>query len=496
MPVRFLKDEPKKKTKVRFLDEEPQKEASSLPGFIAGAGDVASFGLARLPAALIRTLNEPTSVLNEETFLQRFGRQLEEVGEDVQKAKEESPVASGIGGVLGFLSPGSLGKKVFEKTASTAGRVLPQNIIGRALGTGVGSAALEQGLSERSLTDISGRLEDLKGDVATGSAVDLGLLMAPKTLRLPKQAASSISKRFSNSAFAKQATKGLVDAVEKGKKTLGELAAERGLFGFKRGLLSKVVSKRKDFGEQIGNALKQFDERTVNPNDVLKELNSVKDRFKRTGNINAAKQIEKRAAAWLDNILEQRGLSKVGVGDLTKIGLSPSEANLLKREFSTEASSVFKLASPDAVSSVNAEFANAMSKGLRKEIEKIVPEIRNLNKEFHIYDELADTISKSIASDLKSGALTIRSPFSTGGAATAGAFIGGLPGAIIGGGAAQLTRSFPVQTFLAAQLSRIANNKGVSDIAADMISHPVFRRAILRAVVEAGNSVRNDEAKD
>jgi hypothetical protein len=53
---------------------------------------------------------------------------------------------------------------------------------------------------------------------------------------------------------------------------------------------------------------------------------------------------------------------------------------------------------------------------------------------------------------------------------------------LIGGGAIQISRSFPVKSFLAAKLSKVAGKQVAPELASEVMAHPSLRKAVFDAL--------------
>lgn len=386
-----------------------------------------------------------------------------------------APVGALIGAGLG----GAAGQSIQNPLRQAIG-LDPRSTIGQNLKS-VGQAGLNMAAGEAT-GQVGGKLLNLGGQA-------LKSLATSKSIQ-PKL--EGMAARMATSSVP-QSTTQIAKAVEEGQPTLGTQLAQRGKYGFKNTILEYAKQGKEKFGKLLGQELDSMASQGIDPNNAVKALDDIEMRYTRTGNLEAAKIIENRKAAWLDQILNKKEKMFVPTGEAVnqKI-LTPAQANILKREFSAEARSVFKKDNFDAVSGVNAEFAHAMAKGLRKEIENIVPRAKFLNKEFHFYDELTDAISTSIARDLQKGGLTIAQPLSTGAAAGAGLAIGGPAAAMAGGAAIQAARTFPVKTYLSAQLLKAAGKEitpeVASQISSQMMAHPTFRKAIIKSIISASTA--------
>ena len=250
-----------------------------------------------------------------------------------------------------------------------------------------------------------------------------------------------------------------------------------------------VKAKRADISRRLGQALDAASEQRIDPREAIKELDPLKQKFKRLGNKAALRKIERQEAEFLRDHLDlQSGAAftptDIPTEQLAKAGLptlTPKEASIIKTLNQRVAKSTFSQAPLD-VAAVQKEFSKNLSTGLRKEIEKVVPEASYLNKELHVYDQLVESLSTSIARDISKGGISIAAPFTTAGGVAGGALLGGPTGALIGGGAIQISRSFPVKSFLAAKLSKVAGKQVAPELASEVMAHPSLRKAVFDAL--------------
>ena len=387
-------------------------------------------------------------------------------------------ILGGIGGAIPTLGMGAPGAA----------------ILGAGVG-GAGGKSLEQallGLIGKNKNTLGQNLADVgKAGLAGAASEGIGQSIVPGLKALGqapgiKQAGQYIAKKAGNitqslgtSAFP-QAPKEVAEAVSAGKQTIGEQAAYKGIYGFKRNVLGLLNSQKKNIGESLDVALESAKAEKIDPQIVVKELDTVKQKFLNLGNTESAKAVEKRAADWLGQF--GSGLDEAGA-PVTKY-LTPSEANVLKRQFANQAKQAFKQADFTDTASLNAEFSEAMAKGLRKAIENVVPQAKILNKEYHLYDKLAESVSMTLARDLLRSGLPVSGQLAAAEAGAVAGFAGASPatGAI----ASVASRSFPVKTFLAAQLAKIAKSGVTPEVARDvtlnLMSHPTFKNLIYKTV--------------
>ncbi len=386
-------------------------------------------------------------------------------------------VGGAVGGVPGAGFGGAAGRSIENPIRQVLGLSPPMSLADNFKTAGLAGLNMAAG---EGVGQIGGKLLGVAGD-------------AIKSIARSKPIAPFVQNAANRLATSSvpQSTTQIAKSVEEGTPTLGQQLAQRGQYGFKQTIFDYAKAGKEKFGKWLGEELDAAASQGIDPNKAAQALDDVEKRFLRTGNKEAAKIIENRKAAWLDSVLNNKEKLFLKPDEAVGKGLlSPSEANILKREFASEASSVFKQENFDAVSGVNAEFAHALAKGLRREIEKVVPNAEYLNKEFHFYDQLSNAISTGIARDLQKGGLTIAQPFSTGAAAGTGLALGGPAGAIAGGTGVQLARTFPVKTYLAAQLTKLAGKEITpelaSQVSSQMLAHPTFRKAIFKAISSIG----------
>lgn len=404
----------------------------------------------------------------------------------------------GVGSGVPTLGVGTVGgATVGAGLGGASGKALENALLGLYANR---QTPLKQGLQDTAIAGIEGSTAELGGQ-AIGPALRLagkGISKVPGVQRAGqflKRQAGYLAEGLGTSALP-QTQREVAEAVSKGKDTLGLETAKRGIYGFKRKVLDFAKAGRDRFGDSLDELLSSSD-RTINPETIVKGLEDLKADFLKTGDDFAVKQIEEKAAKWLDTMMTNQKAAFIGPDEAIKNGvLNLQQANLLKRMFGKQAKSFFRKESADAMAAVNAEFANAMRSTLKKEIEKIVPGVKFANKEFRFYDDLVDALSGELAKDLRQGVIKIKNPLTTAGVSSAGFGAAGLSGAAVGAGAVQVARTFPVKTYLAAQLSKVAGEgvkKAAPEVTANLMSHPTFRNAIFRAATRA--TIVNEQKK-
>ena len=291
-------------------------------------------------------------------------------------------------------------------------------------------------------------------------------------------------RKIATPAFP-QPVKEVAEAVATGQRTVGEEAAARGISGFKNKVFNLAKAKVSQFGSQLDDALRAADDELIDPREVVKRLEPVKQKFQRLGNKSALRQIERKEAQFIkDNIIDEDifFVTPEGVAVAGQPSLKPSEANIIKRLHQRIAKFG---ASPFETTPVPREFSKALSRGIREEIEGVVPQASYLNKELHIYDEISDIVATSIARDLSRGGVSLPQTIFTGGGLAGGAVIGGGAGAVAGAGvaaaASKIPKSFPIRTFLASKLSKVAGGEATEGMAAELMAHPTMRDALFKA---------------
>ncbi|MGD9600082.1 MAG: hypothetical protein AB7P94_17340 [Steroidobacteraceae bacterium] len=475
----------------QFESQDVERTPSYAESFVGSMAPVVSFGLAApITAALKTTTNQFTDnsvVKDPRSIPQQFVSNLDQINQRVANAKSENPATAFAGDLAGFVSPGSLSGKAFNAVESNIASRVSNPILSKFLGGAAASGVVGQGLSDKKLNDQN-RITDFIINALTGGAISGGLQAGGTTLNKAKEvgipALRKVGEKLATSNVP-QTEKIVSQSVRKGNETLGEEMARRGIFGFKDKVLKLAEDKRKDFGNQLGDLLDSYKGEGINPSTIVKPLEDLKNKYIRLGQQSKAEAVEKRAAEWVSNISSGLKTESVSAEDLVaRKFLTPAQANILKREFATNARSAFNKAKFDSTAASDAEFSKVMSDTLRSEIEKLVPKSKLLNKEYHFYDDLASEISKSIAKSKRSGVFSIKNPLTTGGAALGASLIGGVPGALGAAATVQASKSFPVQTYLASLLVNLGK-KSADEVTAEALNHPTIKKAIFDALSKA-----------
>jgi len=100
-----------------------------------------------------------------------------------------------------------------------------------------------------------------------------------------KKFAGNIGQGLSTSSFV-QPAKDVEKALLKGKETLGQEAAKRGIYGFKRSVLNLLTSKTKDIGSQIDLALDAVSKEKISPSIIAKEAQEIQSKSASRNRIN------------------------------------------------------------------------------------------------------------------------------------------------------------------------------------------------------------------
>lgn len=358
---------------------------------------------------------------------------------------------SPLGGVVGGGAGAAGGKSIENALRSWIGLNAPTN--------------LKQSFSSAGAAGLQGAAQE-----AGGQLLSKGLTSAVNAAAKAKPV-QSLATRLSTSSIPQSASE-LSHAVKTGQKTLGEETAARGIYGTKRKVFDIAKDNLNTISSKLDELLSSANE-NVDPRTVVSELGKVKTKFSNTANGAALRQIERKEAEFVS-----RWLDKSPSGELTS-KLSTSEANIVKRLFQNQAKYE---ATAFQTQAVQKEFSKAVARGLRKEIERIVPEASFLNKELHVYGQLFDTMADSIAKDISKGGISIANPVTTGAAgAGVGLAAGSIPAAAAAAGTVQLSRSFPIKTYLAAMLTK-ARGKQAERVAPQMLAHPQIREAFFKVL--------------
>lgn len=387
--------------------------------------------------------------------------------------------SGGVGSVPGSVAGGGLGR--------AGGRSLEElirNLIGFKKGpVGAGTYLGEAGTG--ALTEVLGQAAGpvLKG---LGSAVGLDTL------------ASYLSKKAATSSYPPSINpvRQTMKSIERGTKTLGEEGVERGLYGMKPSTAYREsVARREGLGAQLGEEISKAEKSgsVVDLQKALNEIDSLKNFYRKKNDTKSLAYLEKRGADLLEQYQSNQGSKTVPLSYLLdeakNYNISPTTAQELKKVFQEAAKSAYKKEGSYEMAAVEAEFSENLARGLRKELERIVPEAQFLNKEYHIYDELSKSLAQSLSKDLLRSGISLPG-FAAGGsgAAAAGSAAAALPAyvAYVGG------KSFPVKTYLAAQLQKASTGLGneavARNISANFLAHPTLRRAVLRALGRVGTA--------
>lgn len=226
--------------------------------------------------------------------------------------------------------------------------VLPGGASGKAA-IGMGAlAGAESGLSKMEKNEDVGKLvsDTLMG--AGGGAVAKG---AEKVLK-------SAGKFAYNTVFD-EGKKGAENAVKAGTKTLGEIAMEKGEVGGTKSLFEKSSKRIVDAEKQLQEALSSSDG-TIDMNDVYKAVEPQIKKFQESGNKTAANNIMQR----LMDITEENGMN-----------VPASKANEIKRSLYLESDKAFGTEKATAIEGIK-----DIARGLKEGIEKVAPEVKDINK--------------------------------------------------------------------------------------------------------------------
>lgn len=369
--------------------------------------------------------------------------------------------------------------------------------IGVALGAGAGRGLDELLRSQAGLQPtpqtVTGAAIPVAKEVALTGAFGAGLPLAGRALSGLGSVARKAGQRigFSN---VPQTVAQAEQAITSGAPTVGQELAQRGLFGTRRGLLQTARTNLNKFGTELDTALAEATKqgKRVNINSVVKELDFIKTRLQQTGDKAALRILEKKQADFVSQWIKPEKVelfTPIRIDNATLQGLlNPSEANTIKRLFQKQAKFGTEFFATD---SAKKEFAKAISRGLRKEIERLVPKASPINKELAFFGQLSDGIANSLAKDLSKGGISLSQPFTTAGAAIPGVAVGSPVAAMTGAAVVQGSRNLPVRTFLAAMLSKAGAGQE-ANLAATAMQHPQMRNIIFKILgsKEAFNALK------
>ncbi len=389
-----------------------------------------------------------------------------------------------LGGMAGLPAGGGLGSPVTAPLFGVAGAGLG------GAGGQVAEDAIRQALGwhkPKGMRETIGRAAQTGSASMAAEALPVGQAMKIAGRFGAKNYVKPLQQRLATSAFPTP-TKEIAGNIVKGELTLGQEAAKRGVYGMKRNVLNRVVRDKKLVGQQLDTVLNEASQASIDPHKIMQSLQPVRQKLTRLNDLKGLKLLERKEAEFLGKHARHE-FSYVPTRELIKPNskiLNPMEANIIKRLHADRAKSIYnaqQLGNVDAVAAVEREWSKGVADGLRAEINKIVPEASFLNKEYHIYNELVDVVSNSMAKDLKNGAVMVAHPMSTGGAGALGyAATGDMGGAVTAAMAQKAGRSFPVKSYLATQLDKIVSKKGGETIYADLMAHPTFRKMLFNVL--------------
>lgn len=379
-----------------------------------------------------------------------------------------APATVPLGAVAGGMTARPVGIEIEQALRNLIGLQRPrEESLNQALQTGALSSAV---------------------GVGTGPALKMaGRGLGVKSL-MGNQARKYATASFPTSTPLAQAER---RAIIEGEGTLGEEAIERGIYGTRKpAAYAQADAMRQKFGKDLEVAFAKADKAKnyLELEKVFEPLQELKQNMLSTGRKSEAEFIDNKISDTLEYWQQKTKPEFVPLGKLGKTYISPSEANTLKKAFQAEARGAYKSAGAYKEAGVQAETAAEIASNIRSELEKIVPEAAFANKEYHIYDEIAQSLADTYSKDLARGGISLP----TFGATGTGIAVGGAAGAPLAAGVYLGSKAFPVKTFLSAQLKAASKSMGneaiMKNVAANFMAQPTLRRAVLRAIGRVGTA--------
>jgi hypothetical protein len=395
-----------------------------------------------------------------ETPISEIYHAMSEINRDeAEKSQQNSPIASALGKVGGYVNP-------FGVTAKAIKTIGPAtNIAGlvEAGAPGLGAAAtpalgkvlspiLRGGLTNVAVEGLEDTSRALLGedtdinplkDFAVGGTFDLASsVAAPVANKLGNKADDYFMDKGAtvlNKAL-KPSPKELAAGKNLGRDILERTTRPRTLKGFnnlaRRGL-EENENKLEGF---LANADSAIDKETII--EELKNFQKIKQPFSNSSlNPEGSSNIVSRVDDVIDDLLK------------SKDAISAKEANQIKRFLYKDIGErPFMQGIMDNGASTGIDRAKA--KGLRRAIEEAAPEVRGVNKELGVYGRLGKSTDKLLS---RSETKNLVNPFDAV-SATAGASSGGL-GALIGFLGRPMLES-PLAKSSIAQLLKLAGKAG------------------------------------
>jgi len=291
--------------------------------------------------------------------------------------KEQTPGSALMGDVLGSIVPYNAASKVLNMVPGLAaaqdGKFIPE--LAKLLGRG-GLANVAVGQAQNPTSDW----KKIGTDAAFGAGGEAIGKLIPAVL---KGLGSTVEKT------GPQLVNTVLDVPLKDLKqgNFGEELLKKGLYGTEEGLLNKAQQGISKNSGQIEAALKPATEagQTLDNSSVLDELLAIKDKYATANKFTGTRPSEMRA---IDRAIERvKGLDPT----------NPLEAQAAKQEIYEIAQKAYgKEALP-----IKADIETATARGLKKGIEGIVPEAKDINKESAFLINLKDLLTNKIAKGKK-----------------------------------------------------------------------------------------------
>lgn len=359
---------PLEPTELKRFSSLAQKE---IPQSVNNLGDAvysaANFGGVLPKGVALGETITGTKPLPEGNFLDNLKANLAIEKEVANQRRERSPVASKVGDIGGDIAAYATGTKLL-KSAPLIGEVVGGSKIPellKLLGRG--------GFTQSTIGQLRGKdTSTIPLDFALGAGGELIGAGVNKIGDLLK----STAPKLMNSVL-KTPLKDL-----KQGKDIGKELVERGMFGTEKGLLNKAEEGLTS-NEGTLQKLLTGSNKNIDKNVVVKELKGLKNFYE---------QVPGRTA-------EVEAINSK-IADFNKMGdITPSKANEIKRAiYDLRQKSYGKDIVP-----IQADTEKTMARGLKKAVEGVVPESKNLNKELQFYGQLRKLISDNMAKGEKGG---------------------------------------------------------------------------------------------
>lgn len=258
------------------------------------------------------------------------------------------------------------------------------------------------GMSSLSKEEVNPK--NLAMDIA-GGAAGAGLMAGASKIagKATKSLTKALPERLMDSVF-KEPLKDTRAAVKKGT-SLGKEALEKGLTGGAENIYNKSVSEINLLEDSLQSALTQS-KRIIPLSDIKKSIQPLIEKYNKSGNISAVKNISDRITA-----LEQYNGKSIPV----------AVANEIKRTLYDEARNGY-----GQLASENIEGVKAVARALKESIAEKVPNANDLNKKLSFNGRVADSMMEKLVKEGRNNMFGLTDAIiSTGGGALgAGAVIG------------------------------------------------------------------------